>query len=83
MMWAGWVSAHFPPPHTPWMRINLPRHDLLGEERWLISQSGKARNLFLNGILLGVICIGIQGVRVNLNHCQAVIIKHWITFIKL
>ena len=22
------------PRHLPWMRISLPRHDLLGEERW-------------------------------------------------
>ena len=22
------------PPCLPWMRISLPRHDLLGEERW-------------------------------------------------
>ena len=32
--WGG--SAHRPPPTLPWppwMRISLPRHDLLGEER--------------------------------------------------
>ena len=42
------------------MRISLPRHDLLGEERWLISERRRAKSLFLNGLLLGSICTGIQ-----------------------
>ena len=65
------------PPQLPWMRINLPRHDLLGEERWPISQKRRTRSLFLNGLLLGLICIGVQGIYiyVKLNHCQAEMIK--------
>ena len=47
-------------PHRPWMRISLPRHDLLGEERWLISQRRRAKSLFLHGLLLGSFCTGIQ-----------------------
>ena len=46
-----------------WMRISLPRQDLLGEERWPISQRRRSGNLFLSGLLLGLICIGIQGIR--------------------
>ena len=52
------------PPHLyPWlprMRISLPRHDLLGKERWPISQRRRAKSLFLNGLLLGSVCTGIQ-----------------------
>ena len=58
------------------LRISPPRHDVLGEEKWLISQRRRARNEFLNGLLLGLICIGIQGIYVKLiNHCQAEMIK--------
>ena len=49
--------------------------DLLGEERWPISQRRRALSLFLSGLLLGLICIGIPGIYVKLNHCQAVRIK--------
>ncbi|KAF6113305.1 crystallin beta-gamma domain containing 1 [Phyllostomus discolor] len=35
------------------MRISLPRHDLLGEERWPISQRRRSRSLFLSVLLLG------------------------------
>ena len=49
------------------MRISLPRHDLLGEEKWLISQRRRTRKLFLNGLLLGLICIGIEGKYVKLS----------------
>ena len=48
----------------PQVRISLPRHDLLGEERWLISQR-RARSLFLSGLLFGLICIGIQRVYIH------------------
>ena len=59
-------------PHGPRMKISLPRLDLLGEERWLISQRRRVWNLFLYGLLLGLICVGIQGVYIKLiNHCQA------------
>ena len=52
------------------LRISPPRHDVLGEEKWLISQRRRAR------LLLGLICIGIQGIYVKLiNHCQAEMIK--------
>ena len=44
------------------MKISLPRHDLLGKERRPIFQTRKARNLFLHELLLGVICIRIQGI---------------------
>ena len=57
----------------PQIRISLPRHELLGEERWPISQRRRAKSLFLNGLLLGSICSGIQ-VKL-INHCQAVRIK--------
>ena len=60
-------------PELPQMRVSLPRHDLLGEERWLISQRRRAKSLFLNGLSLGSICTGIQ-VKL-INHCQAVRIK--------
>ena len=43
--------AHLSQP--PWMRISLPRHDLLEEERLPISQRRRAKSLFLNGLLLG------------------------------
>ena len=45
------------PPQPPLMRISLPGHGLLGEEGWQISQRRRARSLFLNGPLLGLICI--------------------------
>ena len=61
------------PPRLPQMRISLPRHDLFGEERWLIPQRRRARSLFLNGLLLGPVCTGIQ-VKL-ISHCQAVRIK--------
>ena len=61
------------PLWAPWMRVSLPRHDLLGEGRWLISQRRRAKSLFLNGLLLSAICPGIQ-VKV-INHCQAVRIR--------
>ena len=61
------------PLWAPWMRISLPRHDLLGDERWPISQRRRAKSLFLNGLLLGSICTGIQ-VKL-ISHCQAVRIR--------
>ena len=42
------------------MRISLPRQDLLGEERWPISPRRRALSLFLNGLLLGSVCIGMN-----------------------
>ena len=39
-------------PHPRRMRLSLPRHDLLGEERWPNSQRRGARSLFLNELLL-------------------------------
>ena len=62
-----------PPPPQPQMRISLPRQDLLGEGRWLISQRRRAKSLFLLGLLLGSICTEIQ-VKL-INHCQSVRIK--------
>ena len=41
----GALPAEFSPPFIHHMRINLPRHDLLGEERWPISQRRRARAL--------------------------------------
>ena len=64
------------PPWLLWVRISLLRHDLLGEERWPKSQRRRTRSLFLSRVLLGLICIGIQGIYVKLiSHCQAVMIK--------
>ena len=40
-------SARRPRPQLPQMRISLPRHDLLGEETWPVSQRRRARSLFL------------------------------------
>ena len=60
------------PSWPPRMRINLPRHDLLGEERLTSLSEEKG----LETLLLGLVCIGIQGIYVELiNHCQAVMIK--------
>ena len=69
-------SAHpspLPSCCPPRMRISLPRHDLLEEERWPVSQRRRARSLFFNGLLLGSVCTGIQ-VKL-INHCQAVRIE--------
>ena len=52
VLWGGSTRRT---PWPPQMRISLPRHDLLGEERWLISQRRRAKSLFLNGLLLGSI----------------------------
>ena len=60
-------------PQPPWMRISLPRQDLCWEERWPNSQRRMARSLLLNGLLVALICTGIQ-VKL-INHCQAVMIK--------
>ena len=68
-----WGSFAHRAPRLPRTRVSLPRHDLLGEERWPISQRRRARSLFLNGLLLGSICTGIQ-VKL-ISHCQAVRIK--------
>lgn len=41
------------PTPLPWpsrVRISLPRCDLHGEERWLISEWREALNPFLNGL---------------------------------
>ena len=59
----GALPAEFSGP--PQMRIILPRHDLLEEERWPVSQRKRALSVFLNGLLLGLIHIGIQGIYVN------------------
>ena len=64
-------------PPSAAMRISLPRHDLLGEERWPISQKRRAKSLFLHGLLLGSFCTGIQ-IKL-INHCQPVRVKQWIT----
>ena len=73
-VWGGALPAGAPQP--PRMKVSLPRHGLLGKEMWPISRRRRARNLFLNGLLMSLICIGIQGVHVKLiNHCQAVMIK--------
>ena len=49
-------------PHClPWIRISLPRHDPLRKDKWPISQRRRTRSLFLSGLSLGLICIGIQG----------------------
>ena len=62
-----------PSPWPPRMRRSLSRHDLLGEERWPISQRRRTKSLFLNGLSLGSFCTRIQ-VKL-INHCQAVRIK--------
>ena len=73
LVWSWWMlmprmggSTRRPPrPRPPQMKISLPRHDLPGEERWPISQRRRAKSLFLNGLLLGSICTGIQIKLVN------------------
>ena len=65
------------PEEPHWLsqiRISLPKHDLPGKERWSVCQRRRALSLFLNGLLFGLICIGIQGLKL-INHCQAVMIK--------
>ena len=41
---------------------------LLVEEKWPISHRRMALSLFHNGLLLSLICIGIQGLKL-INHC--------------
>ena len=53
-----WGSFTRRAPRPLRMRISLPRHDLLGEDRWPISQRRRTKSLFLNGLLLGSICTG-------------------------
>ena len=79
----GSIVQQSPPSHhrLSQMRISLPRHDLLGGERWLISQRRRAKSFFLHGLLLGSICTEIQ-VKL-INHCQAVRIKQQITYKEL
>ena len=66
-----------PPPPAATDENKSTRHDLLGEERWPISQRRRSRSFFLNGLLLGSVCTGIQ-VKL-INHCQAVRNKQEIT----
>ena len=47
-------------PELPKMRVSLPRHDLLAEERWPISQRRRAKSLFLHRLLLSSFYTGIQ-----------------------
>ena len=56
-LWGSFVHRALCPSQ---MKISLPRHDLLGEEKWQISQRRRTRKLFLNRLLLGLICIGIR-----------------------
>ena len=45
-----------PPTGSPWMpqmKISLPKHDLLGEERWLISQRRKGQEPFPQWAFIG------------------------------
>ena len=41
------------------------------EERWPISQRRRAKSVFLNGLLLGLICIGIQGMYIYTRKAQS------------
>ena len=64
----GGCSTHWPPPPSQ-MRINLPRHDLCGEERWPVSQRRKALNIF-PASLLSSAHIEIHSMQVKLiNQC--------------
>ena len=80
-----WGSFARRVPRPPQMKINLPRHDLLVEERLPISQRRRTRSLFLSRapqeLLLGSVCTEIQ-VKL-INHCQAVRIKQYITYKEL
>ena len=66
LLWGGFIQESS--PRLLRMRRSLPRHDLLEEERWPISQRRRTKSLFLNGLLLGSTCTGIQ-VKL-INHCQ-------------
>ena len=73
-------SARRPRPQLPQMRISLPRHDLLGEETWPVSQRRRARSLFLKYrayvCVYIYVCVCVYRYTVELiNHCQAVMIK--------
>ena len=63
------------PPWPPRMRISLPRHDLLGEERWpgCFSQGEKGPEPLSPGAFIRFIRIGIQ-IKL-INHYQAEMIK--------
>ena len=79
--WINVAELYLWAPCPPWMRISLPRHDLLGEERWPVSQRRRAHSLFLHGLLLGSFCTVIQ-IKL-INHCQAVRVKQYITYREL
>ena len=58
------------------MRISLPRHDVLGEERLASLSEEKGLKPLSHWAFIGFSCIGIQDLYVNLiSHCQAVVIK--------
>ena len=71
MYWGGGSTRRTPPATRN--ENKSTKTDLLGDERWPISQRRKAKTLFLSGLLLGSICTGIQ-VKL-ISHCQAVRIK--------
>ena len=50
-LWWGALPAGS--PWQPGMRVSLPRHDLLGKERWPISQRKRAKSLFLQWAFIG------------------------------
>ena len=69
-----------PPVHHGW-RISLPRHDLLGEERWLLLSKEKGPEPFPLWAFIRFISTGIQ-MKLT-NHCQAVRVKQYITYREL
>ena len=79
--WALDVSSPFLPclwgtsarrtSQLSWMRINLPRHDLLGEERWPVSQRRKVLNIYVPAFLLTSAHTEIHSMHIKfINQCS-------------
>ena len=76
----GCRGALTQPPGPPWMKKRLPRHDLLGEERWPLLKE-KGPEPLSPGAFIRFICTGIQ-IKL-INHCQAVRVKQYIIYREL
>ena len=64
-----------PPRFLHGQRKRLPRHDLLGEERWPLLSKGKGPEPLFPGAFIRFIGIGIQ-IKL-INHCQPVRVKQY------
>ena len=64
-----------PPRFRHGGRKRLPRHDLLGEERWPFLSGGEGPQPLSPGAFIRFIRIGIQ-IKL-INHCQSVRVKQY------